>query len=254
MKEAIQYYKKCLARRRGASLLLTLFGVTFLGVSLHLFLQRRPSGGMIALLYLLIFLVLPLVEEVLHLKLPLLAYALIFFLTFGSLLGGNYNFYLRIPFWDTALHALAGLLFSFVGYALCKLLFPIYRSNSIFPYILAGFIFSLSIALLWELFEAGITAFMLVDMQEDTLVHHIKSFYLSGTHDYPVHLQGITETVIYYGEGQILRIPGYLDLGLADTVADMAVCLLGNLAFLLLFPLDKFFRGRLLPFILPKIL
>jgi hypothetical protein len=253
MKEAIRYYKKCLSGRRGASLLLVLFGTAFLTVSLHLFLQRRASGGMIALFYLLIFLALPLAEEALHIKLPLLGYALIFFLTFGSILGGNFNFYLRIPHWDTILHALSGLLFSSIGYALCKLLFPIQQNRSIFPSVLFGFVFSLAIALVWELFEAGITALFAADMQEDSLLLSFKSFYLSGAHDVPVYISDIRKTVIHYGDGQVLTLAGYLDLGLSDTLGDMAICLAGSLLLPLLYLPDRLLGGRIFSHLLPSV-
>ena len=253
MKEAIRYYKKCLAERRRASLLLVLFGAAFFGAALHLFLQHRPSGGLISLLYLLIFLVLPPVEEALRLRLPVLGYVLIFFLTFGSVLGSSYNFYFRIPFWDAVLHTLAGLLFSCVGYALCKLFFPIQGIKSIFPYILAGFIFSLAVALIWELFEACITALLAVDMQEDSLLVSFKSFYLSGAHDDPTYISDIRETVIHYGDGEILRLSGYLDLGLTDTLWDMAVCLIGSLVLPLLYLPDRLLGGRIFSKLLPTV-
>lgn len=253
MKEAIRYYKKCLAERRGASLLLVLFGAAFLGAALHLFWQHRLSGGLISLLYLLIFLVLPPVEETLHLRLPALGYVLIFFLTFGSVLGSSYNFYLRIPFWDSMLHALAGLLFSCIGYALCKLLFPIRLHNGVFPYILAGFIFSLAVALIWELFEACITGLLAADMQEDSLLFSFKSFYLSGAHDVPIYVSDIRETVIHYGDGEILRLSGYLDLGLTDTLGDMAICLAGSLLLPLLYLPDRLLGGRIFSKLLPTV-
>lgn len=254
MRRIEKIYFELLKERRAVCALLLIFGSAHLATAMHFFILGKAMNGARALLLLFILLLLPIAEEALRVRTPLLGYALILFLIFGSLLGSCYNFYFRISHWDTLLHVLSGIAFACIGYAICKLLFSKMQSINTFPYLFFGILFSLSVALLWELFEAGATALLSVDMQEDTLLHSIKSFYLSGTHDYPIHLQGITETVIRYGEGQVLRIEGYLDLGLADTLADMAVCLLGNLAFLLLFPLDKLFRGRLLPLILPEII
>ena len=254
MKRFGGFYSGLLKERRAVSALLLIFALSLISAALHFLLLGNAKNGGGALLLLLILLLVPIAEKALGLRIPTAGYALLIFLTVGSLLGSCYDFYFKIPFWDTLLHDLSGFLFACIGYAFCKLLFPISRKRRQFPYLLFGIFFSLAIALLWELFEAGVTAYMLADMQEDTLLHSIKSFYLSGTHDYPLILEGITETAIHYGDGQILRIPGYLDLGLADTLSDMAVCLIGNLVFLLLFPLDKLFRGRLLPLILPKVL
>ncbi len=253
MKEVIRYYKKCFAGRREILLLLALFCTAFLCVATHLFLRGHPSGALISLLFLLIHLLLPPTEEMLRLRLPALSHVLVFLLTFGSVLGGSYNFYLRIPLWDTALHALAGLLFACVGYAICKRLFPINENSSVFSYLFVGVAFSLSIALLWELFEACITVLFAVDMQEDTLLPSFKSFYLSGTHNYATYVSDIHETVIHYGDGEILRLSGYLDLGLSDTLGDMAICLVGSLVLPLLYPLDRLLRGRIFSHFLPQV-
>ena len=254
MKRFGGFYSGLLKERRATGALLLIFAFSLISSALHFLLLGNTKNGAVALLLLLILLLIPPLEKGLKLCIPTLGYALLIFLIGGSLLGSCYDFYFKISFWDTILHILSGLLFACIGYVFCKLLFSITRKNKIFPYLFFGILFSLSIALLWELFEAGVTVFLTADMQEDTLLHTVKSFYLSGTHDHPMILSDITETVIHYGDGQILRIPGYLDLGLSDTLSDMAVCLLGNLTFLLLFPLDKLFRGRLLPLILPEII
>ena len=254
MRRIGEIYFELLKERRAVCALLLIFGSAHLASAMHFFIAGKATNGARALLLLCILLLLPIAEKLISVRTPPLGYAPILFLIFGSLLGSCYNFYFRVSFWDTLLHVLSGFIFACIGYAICKLLFSKAENIGIFPYLFFGILFSLSVALLWELFEAGASTLLFVDMQEDTLLYSIKSFYLSKTHDHPMILEDITETVIYYGEGQILRIPGYLDLGLADTIADMAVCLLGNLAFLLLFPLDKLLGGRLLPRILPEIL
>ena len=170
---------------------------------------------------------------------------MLLFLCLGALLGSTFNFYFRIPFWDMILHALSGWLFAYIGYEICMRLFPEGDRQGRFPYFFMGAIFSLAIALLWELFEAGATLLFPLDMQEDTIVHAIRSFYLSGTHDAPTEISAITETVIHYSGGKTLTLPGYLDLGLSDTLTDMAICLGGALLFLALYPLDRLSGGRL---------
>ena len=251
MQTIIKRCFKNLAGRRAVILLLLLFGGAFLISALYFLIRGKAQSIALSLLFLLLLLITPPIEQMLRLRIPPLGYGLLLFLMLGALLGSCYNFYFRISFWDTMLHGLSGFLFACIGYSVCKLMFSNSRGGGIFPYLLVGVLFSLSIALLWELFEAGATRILAVDMQEDTLLTSIKSFYLSGTHDYATQLTDIHETVIRYGNGQTLRLAGYLDLGLIDTLEDMAICFFGNLSFLLLFPLDRLLGGRLLPLLLP---
>ncbi len=252
MQTIIKRYFKNLAGRRAVSLLLLFFGGAFLLSAFYFLIRGNAQSTALSLLFLLLLLITPPIEQLLRLRIPPLAYGLLFFLMLGALLGSCYNFYFRISFWDTMLHGLSGFLFACIGYSVCQLMFSNSRNGGIFPFLLVGILFSLSIALLWELFEAGATCILAVDMQEDTLLTSIKSFYLSGTHDYATFLTDIHETVVRYGNGETLRLAGYLDLGLIDTLEDMTICFFGNLGFLLLFPLDRWIGGRLLPYLLPN--
>ena len=242
-----------LAKRRSIYILLLFCGFSILASAFYFLLIGRVQSAALALLFFLILLSLPFIEHLLHLSVPLLGYGLLLFLLLGAMLGSCYDLYLKIPFWDTLLHALSGLLFSCFGYSFCKLLFPKQEDRRYISGVIVAISFSLSIALIWELFEAGVTLLFPVDMQEDTLVNGIKSFYLSGTHDRAAVLPEIRETVILYGNGQVLHLPGYLDLGLADTLSDMAVCLLGSLLFLLLAFLDRLLGGRIFSSLIPGI-
>lgn len=241
------------AKRRSIYILFLSCGLSILASAFYFLLIGRVQSAALALLFLLTLLLLPLIEHMLCLSVPLLGYGMLLFLLLGAMLGSCYDLYLKIPFWDTILHALSGLLFACIGCVFCKLLFPNQAKSRHISYAIVGIAFSLSIALIWELFEAGATLLLPVDMQEDMLVNSIKSFYLSGTHDHATVLSDVKETVILYGDGQALRLPGYLDLGLADTLSDMAVCLLGNLLFLLLFFLDRLLDGRILSALIPSI-
>lgn len=252
MKQVLGYDTENLKDRRARGTFFLLCGMAFLGSAVYFFALGRSQSAVLSLLFLLLLFLIPKSEHLLGLQIPPLTFVLILFLMLGSLLGSGYNFYILIPFWDTILHTLSGLLFACIGYAICNLLFTNREKRSEFPYIFVGILFSLAVALLWELFEAGVTLLLAVDMQEDTLVYNIKSFYLSGTHDHATYIADIKETVIHYGDGRELRLAGYLDLGLADTLGDMAVCVPGNILFLLLFPIDRRLGGRLLPHLLPR--
>ncbi len=250
MKAIPNIFKERFARSLAFTLIFCAAALACISISLYFFFTQNIKGGMIALLFLLIILIMPVAERLIRIYVPTACYALLLFLCVGALLGSTLNFYFRIPFWDIILHALSGWLFACIGYAICIRMFSKDEKKSLFPYIFFGVIFSLAIALLWELFEAGVTWLLPLDMQEDTLVHTFRSFYLSGTHDTPIEIGGITKTVIYFGD-EALSLPGYLDLGLSDTLSDMAVCFGGSLVFLAIFPLDRLLGGRLLPRLLP---
>ena len=252
MKALLHIFRQRFSHARTLLALFLSSAAACLVISLYFLITENPKGAMIALLFLLILLLLPIAEHLIGIRLCTPCYAPLLFLCLGALLGSTFNFYFRIPTWDLILHALSGWLFAYIGYEIFLRLFPKSEGQGIFPYLFAGVLFSLSAALLWELFEAGATWLLPVDMQEDTVVHAIRSFYLSGTHDVPTEITGITETVIRYTDGRTLTLAGYLDLGLLDTLTDMAICLCGNLLFLAAYPLKSLTGGRLLPRLFPK--
>ena len=251
MKAILSVFRDRFAHRRALTCIYTIAYAVCLSASIYFFAAKNARGALVALLFSLIILSLPIAEALARIEIPAACYALLLFLCVGALFGSTFNFYFLIPFWDTLLHALSGWLFSAIGYTICTQLFPKQEESGVFPYLFFGVIFSLAIAALWELFEATVTLLLPLDMQEDSLVHAFHSFYLSGTHSAPVVLEGITETVIRHSGGT-LTLPGYLDLGLIDTMVDMAVCLVGSLLFLTLFPLDRLLHGRLIPLLLPR--
>ena len=251
MKAILSVFRDRFAHRRALTCIYTIAYAVCLSASIYFFAAKNARGALVALLFSLIILSLPIAEALARIEIPAACYALLLFLCVGALFGSTFNFYFLIPFWDTLLHALSGWLFSAIGYTICTQLFPKQEKSGVFSCLFFGVIFSLAIAALWELFEATVTLLLPLDMQEDSLVHAFHSFYLSGTHSAPVVLEGITETVIRHSGGT-LTLPGYLDLGLIDTMVDMAVCLVGSLLFLMLFPLDRLLHGRLIPLLLPR--
>ena len=147
----------------------------------------------------------------------------------GGQLGPCYNFYFLIPFWDDILHTIAGVLFAWLGYTLSKRF--IKGENGEWIHVLVGVLFSLSMAVVWEMIEYMGASFLGVDMQEDMLINGFNSFLLSGTHNQAFVVDGIVKTIIYYGDGQQIVLDGYLDVGLYDTLNDMVVCILGIILF-----------------------
>ena len=181
------------------------------------------------------FVALPLVMSVLfRWKMNLFFYLLFTFYTVGPLLGAVYNFYYLTTWWDVLLHLLAGTVFAVVGgqfaYALNR-----NRETSYLFAALFGVLLSISIAVVWEIFEYSSDVFLHSDMQADTVIHSIftKINRADGLAD---AYEGITETVV---NGQSLGINGYLDIGLIDTMHDMIIETVGALIFPIYVLIDR---------------
>ncbi len=150
----------------------------------------------------------------------------------GSILGSCYDLYTFFPFFDTLLHGISGTVFALFGFYLGEKIFKKPDTGKGFAgLILFGFTFSLAVAAVWEMFEFSVTLLFGFDMMEDSIVDSISSYLLAGTHNSQVELDGITKTVIHYGDGMTYTLDGYLDLGLIDTLTDISVCFGGALLF-----------------------
>lgn len=181
--------------------------------------------------------------------------ACVLFIAIGSILGAGYNLYTIVPFFDTILHCISGFIFACLGFALLQLFIGKAENKRTFgACLLFGFVFSLAIAVLWELFEYFGTAALGLDMQEDTIVHSFNSYLLSGTHSKTFDVEGITQTIIYFGNGKTLTLDGYLDLGLIDTIADMAICLFGSIIYLVTISIDWCKKKVLFRAFIPKLM
>lgn len=87
---------------------------------------------------------------------------------------------------------------------------------------MAGVLFSIAIAAIWEFYEFGMDRWLGTDMQRDTLVTAIHSYNLGPATGVVGTIDPI-ESVIVNG----VPMEGYLDLGLIDTMGDMLVETLG---------------------------
>ena len=191
-------------------------------------------------------------EYLLHMRMPTAVTVMLLVLAAGGiLLGPCFDFYFLIPSWDDFLHTLSGFLFSCFGCAvMCAVVQP--KDGKRFAFcVVMGMMACLAVLLLWEMVEYAGTTFLAVDMQEDCLVDGFHSFFLAGTHSHVVEVDNITKTVIYYGNGQVLELDGYLDLGLIDTLNDLLVGVIGAVVFGVSMAFDRLSKGRLHRWLLP---
>lgn len=162
--------------------------------------------------------------------LPLYLFTLVY--AIGPMLGHCWKLYYTLPWWDKLLHTSAGMIFAILGAYLFDLLAqekqkPIVR-------ILFAFCFSVTVSVLWEFAEFGADTFLGMDMQNDRVVNGFTSYLLGQTLGTTGSIHNIHSVVV---NGIIL--PGYIDIGLHDSMLDMLLESLGALITCLLLFLDK---------------
>ena len=195
----------------------------------------RPSYILMSALFILFVPAILIAERLIGMRCRAVFVFLVLFVATGSILGSPFNFYGMIPFFDTILHGTSGVLFAALGYTLAERFFG--KDGGLGKFVGKLFFavsFSLAIAVLWEIWELGCTLILGMETMDDTLVDSFKTFFFDGRHNVVI-LEGITETIVNYGNGETLVIEGgYLDIGLFDTLADMIICTVGALLFVVL--------------------
>lgn len=220
--------------------------------SIFFFSQGQVRNGLLPIAYAALFVVLlALFEPFLNMECGNVFLIILFSVPVGGILGTCYDFYMLIPFFDTILHIISGFIFAALGYALMERILARAGTHSRFANIIFALSFSLAIALLWELFEWGLTVLTNGDMLEDTVVYDIRSYLLSGSHNETLDLLDISKTVIYHSGG-VYELEGYLDLGGLDSLVDMAVCLAGAVAFGILPLIDTAAKCNITRYFAPK--
>lgn len=181
------------------------------------------------------FAALPLVMSILfRWRMNLCFYIIFSFYTFGPLLGAVYNLYYFTTWWDVLLHLLAGTVFAVVGAQLSDVLNKNGKNSYIFAAVF-GVLLSITIAVLWEVFEYSSDVFLGSDMQDDTVINIINTK-INRTDGITDTYSNITETTV---NGVSLGINGYLDIGLIDTMQDMITETLGAFIFLFYVLIDR---------------
>lgn len=180
---------------------------------------------------LVLFLLPLLVEKNFKIKLPSVLEVIILFFIFGALILGEINgFYEKVPLWDSLLHFINGFICAAVGFSLVDIL----NQNSKFKYelspifiVVLSFSFSITIGVLWEIFEFSVDMLFKTDMQKDTIINNINSVKITPNGS----IGGIQDIETVMIDGYILPFNGYLDIGLIDTMKDLIVNIVGAVMF-----------------------
>lgn len=198
-------------------------------------LNRNWSGCFAGCLALVLFLLPSFAEESLRIELPtILEVIVVVFVFCAQILGEIGMYYTRFPFWDTMLHCTSGFLFAAFGFSLVDLCNRSRRVDvKLSPFFLSlvAFCFSMTVGVLWEFFEFGIDQLFATDMQRDSVIRDIAVRYFSPDGETPIRIEQISQTVIHTADGAIYYIPGYLEIGLLDTLKDLFVDCAGAVVF-----------------------
>lgn len=163
---------------------------------------------------------------------------ILLFIFSAEILGEIQNFYGQISYWDTMLHTINGFLCGAIGFSMIDILNRNEKLHIKMTPIFVAFVafcFSMTIGVLWEFFEFAGDRFLNMDMQKDRVIDTISTVYLNPEgKNVPVVIENIDHTMIYYYENSELKevkISGYLDIGIIDTMKDLLVNFIGAIVF-----------------------
>ena len=253
LKEYLKERLKCIP----LTVIMAAFSAFCLGSIVYFIVIGQYRDIAIALAYLAIGFVFYFAEYSMNMRVPLGYTVFMMLFVLFCFLGASYNFYGLIPPLDDILHAAWGIVFSTVGIILCKSLTGAPKTaKGVIACVLFGVGFSMLLSVVWEIYEySGDSILHTMDMQQDTIVHHFHSFLLHDPYDnlHTVEIDGITKTIIEYGNGQTLVLDGYLDLGLIDTMHDLIWCFATTVVFNVILAVDWCKGKYLYRFFIPKL-
>lgn len=237
MRDTLREANQTLRHKPVVALVYLLLRFSVILIMVAQFFNRNFENVFLCLLTLILFLLPTVLERKLNIDLPnTLEIIILLFIYAAEILGEIRAFYTTFQGWDTMLHTLNGFLCAAIGFCLVDMFDRSERfSLSLSPAFLAivSFCFSMTIGVLWEFFECFMDQCFLLDMQKDVVLNQISSVMLDPTGgNHPVIIQGITDVILVTGDTQIpLGIGGYLDVGLLDTMKDLAVNFVGAVVF-----------------------
>lgn len=232
-KKRFEHLGKHITENEKIFLLYTVLRLLVLVTMIAQFFNGNYQNVFLCILTLILFMVPSFIEVNFKIDIPdALEVMVLLFIFAAEILGEIRAYYIAFPYWDTMLHTINGFLAAAIGFSMVELLNRherfIFRLSPLFMAIVA-FSFSMTIGVVWELFEWSMDMFLGLDMQKDTVLQSINSVLLDpagGNH--PVAIKNISEVVV---NGKELGVGGYIDIGLYDTMQDLLVNFIGAFLF-----------------------
>ena len=226
-----------LKKKRLVALVYFFLRLSVLAILVAQFFNRDYENVFLCGLTLILFLLPTVFEHRLKIDLPdTLEIIIMLFIYAAWILGEIRAFYTTYQGWDTMLHTLNGFLCAAIGFSLVDMLnredqFSLELSPAFMAVV--AFCFSMTIGVLWEFFEYGVDYVFLLDMQKDAVLTQISSVMLDPTGgNHPVTIRDITDVIVVAGGEEIsLGLGGFLDVGIQDTMKDLAVNFVGAVIF-----------------------
>ena len=192
----------------------------------------EPDRLLLAFATLLLAALPMLLEKLLHCRISLPVYIFALAYAIGPMLGHCWKLYYTVPVWDKLLHISGGVMFAILG----VYFFDLLAKNKELPVVRTVFAlcFSMAIAVLWEFCEFGADTFLGMDMQDDTVIHSLTSYLLGESLGVTGSIENIQSVTV---DGIVL--PGYIDIGLVDSMLDMLLETLGAIVTCLIIWSDK---------------
>ena len=245
----LEEWKTVWRERRSVTMVYILLRISVVLVMLAQIFNGNFENVFLCVLTLILFMMPSVLEKKLDITLPnTLEIIILLFIYAAEIMGEIGAYYVTFPYWDTVLHTLNGFLCAAIGFSLLDILNR--HSEARFhlsPLYLAivAFCFSMTVGVIWEFFEWSADHFLLMDMQKDSLISSINSVYFDPNHSQKVILiPDITETIIHTADGATYTVPGYLDIGLNDTMGDLFVNFIGAATFSILGYIGMRHAGR----------
>lgn len=190
------------------------------------------NNAFLCVFSLILFLVPSFLEKTLKIEFPTVFEAIVYIFIFSAeILGEINNFYNIFNNFDNILHTINGFLCASLGFSLIYILNENIESINLSPLFVAlvAFCFSMTIGVLWEFYEYSVDSTFNRDMQKDEIVTQINTVWLNEDRSNNVmRIEGIDYTVGFDEDGnEIMRMDGYLDIGLHDTMKDLIVNFIG---------------------------
>ena len=200
------------------------------------FFNGNYQNALLCVLSLILFLLPSFIERKFKIDLPNILEIIIYIFIFSAeILGEINNFYGTFSNFDNLLHTLNGFLAASIGFSLIYLLNENIDSFKLSPLFVSivSFCFSMTIGVCWEFFEYGMDNIFRLDMQKDEIVYNINTVTLDPEkNNNVVKINDIEYTILYdKSNKELVKLDGYLDIGLNDTMKDLIVNFFGALVF-----------------------
>ncbi len=201
-------------------------------VMVNQYFNKSYDSVFLCVLTLVLFTLPSFIEHRLSIELPsALEIIVLLFIFSAEILGEIREYYIIYPYWDSMLHTVNGFLSAAIGVAAIDVL---NRSDKIkfnmSPVFVAffAFCFSMTVGVIWEFFEFFMDSFFHTDMQKDTVIKMISSVYLNSTGSNVPVIINVKDLAV---NGVDMKLGGYLDIGLIDTMNDLLVNFMGATVF-----------------------